>query len=252
MLARRKEFWGPRCIAPAMLKALCVLLALALHGSTFALGQEVATAEPETAEDFKETFDQSAPVSGGIVVGLRLGDAVGKLDPGDVRFVSTQQTLVCVRALTRDGRFFSNNKYAVTNQQTAASVRLQPVTREHKSELAGYNGSDYALKVFEARGVDCLPTDALHLPQMTSGPNLDTLTIMINASSRKVSLEAPVGARDIRCGYPPGGARIAFDQECSVNIAGIREGDARFTIAMDDGFATEKEVLLVSLKQPRR
>ncbi|MCQ1571250.1 hypothetical protein NFO65_10895 [Neorhizobium galegae] len=222
---------------------------LASIASVPAFAQEVAVATP--GEDFRESYDESAPVSGGVVVGLRLGDTPGKLDPDNVRFAMTQKTLVCVRALTRDGRYSANNEYTITSTQTAKSVRIFPVTKIHAAALAGYDGRDYALKVFEAKGKDCIPENAVHFPQLGPRGNSDVLTIMINASSRRVSLEAPAGATDIVCGAPAGGARIAFDQECRVNIHGIQDEVARFVIAMDDGFDTEKEPVLVSLRRNR-
>ncbi len=214
-----------------------------------AFAQEVAVATP--GENFRESYDESAAVSGGVVVGLRLGDTSGKLDPENVRFAMTQKTLVCVRALTRDGRYSANNEYTITSTQTAKSVRISPVTRKHRAALSGYDGRDYALKVFEAKGSDCIPDGALHFPQLGTGANADVLTIMINASSRRVTLEAPAGAADVVCGAPAGGARIAFDQECRVNVRGVQDEAARFVIAMDDGFDTEKEPVLVSLRHAR-
>ncbi|MGO7000461.1 hypothetical protein [Rhizobium leguminosarum] len=213
------------------------------------LAQDIANAHPQNAA-LDESFDPTAAVSGGVVVGLRIGEATGKLVVDNVQVVGASQSTVCVRAVTRDGRFSSNNKYVVQGASRAARLRLLPITTHYSKILSDYDSSDYALKVFAAAGNDCLPKDALNLPQIVpDASSRDVLTLLINSSSRRVSLEDVPGAPAARCNPISAGARIAFDHECRLDIAKLPSGPVKLTVDLDDGFAVEREDIRVALPE---
>ncbi len=224
-----------------------ISIALSTLWGTNGVAEDVAIAYPQTAA-LQESFDPTAAVSGGVVVGLRIGEPHGKLAVQDVQFVGTSQSTVCVRAVTRDGRFSSNNKYVIKGNGNATRVRLLPITTQYSKALAKYDGSEYALSVFVASGNDCAPKGALLLPQVVpQSQSPDILTVLVNSSSRRVFLRGGSGTNESSCELIPDGARIAFDSECRLNIANLRPGPINLTIAMDDGFGVEEEKILVAL-----
>src|SRR5262249_112960 len=145
------------------------------------LAQQVVEARPDPKADFNESFDPTAAVSGGVIVGTRLGEPTGKLAVGNIQLEATGETVLCVPALTRDGRFSSSNNYVFAGNpgQPASRLRLSPVTRQFGPKLSQYEAGDFAVAAFVAKDSECMSKGALHLPQLAvPGLNPRRLTIM--------------------------------------------------------------------------
>lgn len=199
-------------------------------------------------ETFNESYDATSAVSGGVVAGVRLGAAVGKVALDNIRLAGGANGIVCVRTMTRDGRFNSDNRYRFKDGEEQPSPPLSPVTRRFAKALAAYDAGDFAVNAFTAVGEDCIINEAVHLPQIVGArTERAKLFLLVNSSSRATVLKGPGIAGEVLCEPVAQGARIAYDHECVADVAGLPEGEATFTISMDDGFAPDDVAVKVFL-----
>lgn len=214
-------------------------MVMALHGG-ISVAQEALVVDifPPDVENFLESFDESRPVSGSALVGLRLGDAEGYVVPDEIVLLRPPTgATICVHAMTQDGRFSASNPYVLPQgPDSRVYLRLKPVTKDHRDELALYPADQLAVRAFVPNGDNCSPSGATHVPAVARGSELDVLYVFVNSKTQ--SVRASLG-QEILVDCEPAGtsAFIAFDQMCRVPIkAG---GLALLDLEFDDGFGSE-------------
>ena len=195
---------------------------------------------------FRENFDEAVPVTGNIVVGLRMGNGSGKVSVEDTFLAPPAAMNVCVRAVTKDGRFSASNVYRLASPEhisraaAAGKAHLLPVTRNYKENLSNYSMDDLAVSAF-AEGKDgCIPGVNPYLPQIVaSSPGSAALTILVNSGGRTSHLIHNSSKTTVSCNPLPGGARIAYNQKCVIDGVRLSEGINSFTLVLDDDFKDE-------------
>lgn len=200
---------------PTAATALAVagLLGAALSdvaGSSAASAQELQLVGP-----FREVLADRAPVSGRVLVGIRLGSASGPFQPSDLRLGAqpSDGASLCVRVVTRDGRYYALNGYTVAS-------RSGPGTIPYRTRLLdGYDAADVAVRVVETN--DChddaegrlLPTSTSRTPQDRE------LTVLLNPGRARASARLTADPRDdVTCDPPGEGPRTAFGAVCKLPV----------------------------------
>lgn len=210
---------------------------------------------PSSSDRMAETYDNTGPVAGSPLVGLRLGTVAGKLEVDEI-FVaqpSDGERIICVRSTTQDGRYSAQNLYEVqTGSSLRPAVRLSPVTQAYGEQLAAYEWNQFAVRAFVARQGKCSPANAVHLPRTTGERDGDgNLVVSLNARSRSATASLFArspgnGEKDVEqiaaaaCGSIEDTARIAFDTECVLQIPDVAMGKTVWLrVNFDDGFTVE-------------
>lgn len=231
-------------LKPLIISAVC--LALTTTGiPIIRIGHASSTTVAEIVADtgsFNESYDNAVPVSGSVIVGVQLGESDGNVLVKDTQIVFSNPVDVCVRVVTRDGRFSANNIYRVTTPLAdAKSVRLSPITLNYAQVLSNYKKDDTAISAFAARDGSCQPSEAAYLPQLVNpqqpGKNL---TILINSANRHCLLLLKNKQTQFRCQPISQGSKIAYDKKCQVAVESLSEGNNHFTLILDDGFDKEE------------
>lgn len=204
---------------------------------------------PELRADlssFRENFDEAVPVTGNIVVGLRMGNGSGRVSAEDTFLAPPAGMNVCVRAVTKDGRFSASNIYRfaspehVSRAAAAGKAHLLPVTRKYKENLGKYAMDDLAVCAFTEGKDGCTPGATPYLPQIVaSEPGPAALTVLVNSGGRTSRLTHNASKTTVQCTPLPDGARIAYNQKCVVEGARLAEGVNSFTLVLDDDFNDE-------------
>ncbi len=240
----RQSHAGGLCVA-----VLAVLLLVALGGGAY--GQPVAelTADPGS---FMESYDSAVPVSGSTVVGVRLGEADGTVAVRDTQLALLPTDEICVRSVTRDGRFSANNIYKLSSPASNRDrARLSPVTLSYAHELSAYKKDDFAVAAFTAQGGSCQPSEAIYLPELANPQRpWQHLTILINSGARYSVLIVDKSQQKVLCQRIAQGPLIVYDQKCQVVADLLSEGINDFTLVMDDGFGDESVPFQVMLPSP--
>ncbi|NEK17158.1 hypothetical protein [Rhizobium leguminosarum] len=230
---------------------------LVLSGTIFAIilpdesrSQEVADARPaDSGTTFNEAFDRTSAVSGGVIVGVKLGDFTGNVDVDNIQLGGNGDQTFCVRAVTSDGRFSSSNKYVAT-RAGATRLRISPVTKAYGDILSAYPAHDFAVEAFVAQSGACISHDAIHLPQIQADRRTsDKLIVLVNGNSRTVTMQNSKSLQAGKCTPVKGSTRIAYDSECVIEVGSFLGSVAVFNIGLDDGFAVEKQTLKVALPE---
>lgn len=204
---------------------------------------------PELRADlnsFRENFDEAVPVTGNIVVGLRMGNGSGKVSTDDTFLAPPEGMNVCVRAVTKDGRFSASNVYRFANPEqvsraaAAGKAHLLPVTRSYKENLSKYAIDDLAVSAFTESKEGCNPGVTPYLPQIVgSATGTAALTVFVNSGGRTTRLTHNSSKTTVPCNPLPNGARIAYNQKCVIEAARLNEGINNFTLVLDDDFRDE-------------
>lgn len=163
---------------------ISAVLCLTLLPTTL-FAQEIKLAETE----FREFVTENARVSGDIVMGVMLSDdssspALPYLSTANHWITSDAETQVCVRIVTKDGRYEAENTYVVPQryQQSSAEfpydgTRSDILTREPAAAL---------VKIGSCGSRDAVAVPVL--PQTETAPKLDLLHVFINAAGNAVDV----------------------------------------------------------------
>lgn len=190
---------------------------------------------------FKESYDSEVPVSGSTIVGVRLGHSDGNVAVDETMLAAVNSTDICVRTVTRDGRFSASNIYKSSGlPPKQQKVRLSPITLKYSKALSNYKFDDFAVFAFPAQDGACFPENVAFLPQLASNQTqLDQLTILINSSGRYSEIIIEHIGKKIYCQRFSQGSQIAYDQACEVDTSLLSTGNNRLKLVLDDGFEEE-------------
>lgn len=228
---------------------LCCFMTVALPGT---LSSNAFSAEPlpvieADAASFKESFDHVVPVSGNIIAGLRFGGGAKKISANGTFLAPPQGRDVCVRVVTRDGRFSASNIYRFVNDEqlsqanAAGRVHLSPITRNYAEKLANYIVDDLAVSAFMASEGGCAAGKTPYVPQIVSqGKENNVFTVLVNSGGRSCRLTLQSNSKSVQCARFSNGARIAYDQECVMDVTYLTPGINNFVLVLDDGFNEER------------
>lgn len=235
-----------------LLRFIALALLLLAAGPAAAQPAIVEAAPDSDEQNFNESYDASAPVSGSPLVGLRVGD-LPAVASNNVLVVGPpdQGGGVCLRVTTRDGRFSAANFYDVPVDATGKLVRVSPLTRQYVSELGRYPADEVAFRAFASATRDCSPGGAVNLPLYDGAPASNPqLVVFANGKSQPATAalyntdksEPPDGLAPIAivdCA-PAGGSMIAYDLVCAVPLPAGFSGHALLTVEFSDGFTTDR------------
>jgi hypothetical protein len=226
------------------MKAVAVLVMMVGLHFGVAAAQEAGVVDIAPAQDgqFRESYDDSRPVSGSALVGLRLGDAKGRVSPDDIVLLRPLHgQRFCVHSITQDGRFSASNLYLLPSDAPPSSyVRLKPMTRAYGDKLVAYPMNQLAVRAFVPKGDNCSPAEALHIPEVADGGNLDVLYVFVSSRTQTVSaaLSGQDGGAQVACEQAGDSAFIAYDQMCRIPLTLNKPGVAQLDLELNDGFSS--------------
>lgn len=219
----------------------CVAAILLGASPSAALAQpSVSEAAPTDPEAFREGFEPTK-LSSAIVTGLWIGgldrESVLEADllvPNTLSDEAGEADQICVRAMTRDGLFWSRNAY--TANLRADLWRIESITMKFENELRAYSLGDLFVTAGRPRaGGGC---DGV-LPALT--PVLrgdgDDLNIVVNSQGRIAEADF-IMQQDTRIAgvcTPTEQPRHVADTRCVFDLGAHRlSGDAMLEITLSD------------------
>lgn len=197
-----------------------------------------------------ESYDPDGAAGGSVLVGLRLGELAGALDPDDIKLVRPPSALFCVSAATQDGRYTATNPFSISDADSTASlVRPKPFTNK-QAVLSRYRSADFAVLGFAATSEDCAEKGAVLLPQVVGEyKDKSVLVVLANAGARlAVARLEPAGTSEGKCTPAGENARLRFDTICRVPLdLPVKATRAQLTIVFDDGFELDSHEYAIRL-----
>lgn len=227
------------------MRALAGGLAALVWTASGAMAQPVIVdAEAPAPEAFNESYDESSPVSGSPLVGLRLGTP--DVASGNVALIAGLAAFdgsLCLRVTSKDGRFHAANAYSLAPAPADALVRVTPLARKFAEALEGYGPTQVAIRAFASETAACMPAKAVNLPVLDGprSPGSD-LVVFANGKSQPAELAlltaAPEPVVEAPCDPAGDGANIAYDLVCRVSLPDDLAGRATLRLRFSDGFGT--------------
>ena len=165
-----------------------------LVAATPAAAQSAGVLKLSAPEDFREAYLDTPPIAGksrglvvgATIVGLRIDGPAARFDPQGIRVALgpsvSGASQICVRVISRDGRYSARARYAV-----AAGVGAEPVleTRTgYANELSGYKSTDMAIAVRSANSCDDVKSATIYAVDMGAGP-AKQLVVQLNAGEAR-------------------------------------------------------------------
>jgi hypothetical protein len=178
----------------------------------------------ELKDEINETYLDEAPVSGRVVAGVLLTGAVA----GDALLrlalpVSAAGSSICVKVMSRDGRYWAENTFALPNDFGTAPVPLEYPT-VYETYLKNLHFGELA--ILGSPGT-CGETenDELYLSAVHASGNAKQKVIVLINSGRSDTYIAvkniPAFKRPARCKMIEEGRRTGFDTECQIDLTGV-------------------------------
>jgi hypothetical protein len=211
--------------------------------------QELTLADPK---DFYEAFvDSAAPsalqgdirggaarVVGATIVGLRFGGPAGSFDPKNIHVqigsdAGVAGKVLCMRALSRDGRYFARAQYQIPSAGVAAP--LLDFRTNFLSRLQAYGAGDLAILVSGRQS--CNDAKELQNFAIAHGvpPGATQLIVQIRAGDSRV--RAQLGQNNaaitpaIICEKLQNGPTVAYTSECALPLpASVKSGTYQLSI----------------------
>lgn len=234
------------------------ILSSTVHAQSYNFAA-LATPVEKDEEKFVEYVDPRPDVSGSPLVGIRLGEINGKINVDNVYIViplHKKELSICISNTTKDGRYFSENLYAITYlEENASFARVRPFTVKESKNLKTYNAEDVAVLAFYEESGRCLTKDATYLPQIISSTKKpDNLKLQINSSARitKAFLQLNTNDEPVpikgTCEAVCGNACLTFDTECTFSQLSVpKAGKTNLKLVFDDGFGEDVHEFMLLL-----
>ena len=181
-------------------------------------------------QSFAEAYLDQPPgptralVVGAVVVGVRLDGPDTPFNPAALRVRLGKSTpasdeRLCLRVISRDGRYSAKAQYAANTQEPAPILEFNTA---YKAVLAGYSNRDVATNAFRAQRCDG-PGDVQYVAsQLTPNPAGRTLLVQIRAGEARVRAQLsqgkdPVGDA-ILCERYASGPTVGFTAQCQIKL----------------------------------
>jgi len=155
--------------------------------------------------------------------------------------------IICVRSISRDGRYSANIAYTIgLGQRSGGPLPLNPLTKRYDDVLTSYPEEQIAIRAFLAVDQTCSPAGALNLPILTGAEQgSDKLVVDVNGKSQAARTElfelsdsgdeAKALASAV-CDRAGSGALISFDLVCTLRLPKMANQRVRLELDLDDGF----------------
>ncbi|MGM0569546.1 hypothetical protein [Marinobacter sp.] len=196
---------------------LPVLVALVLLPSLTAAQDVVARLKGNGLE---ESFTEEASVSGRVVAGVLAGSATASDALALYASAARSSNDICVRVISRDGLYWSENTFTWPKGADASLVPLQYQSR-YREQLARYDARDLAILGYEG---DCQQVPDGPLLVAARGTDADrpsTLDILVNSGRSDtfaVLTNLVAGPQTIACQAITAGRRTGYDTVCTVPL----------------------------------
>lgn len=221
----RREFFVPRraaglLVISILITTLAFCLVVGAQGNLLQLAGEGA---------FREMLLDAPPppsrgaLVGASIVGVRLDGPPSDFDPKGVRVLLGQghavKDLLCVRFISRDGRYSAQARYRLVSG--VGPIPVLETKTSYEKQLAGYRSTDMAIMARSARSCD--DSKGGDLFAVVLGPTSNSpLVVLINGGDARV--RAQLGQNNnavtqaVVCTPVMGQVRVGFTQECRLNL----------------------------------
>jgi hypothetical protein len=190
---------------------------------------------------FYEAFlDQPPPswrspglIVGATIVGLRFDEPTGRFNPAILRVRLGETTprsegTLCLRVISRDGRYFARSQYNVVSGTTPTPLVEYPTLRA--KILADYSDRDVAVSAFKSANCNDQNSIEFLAAQLTPSVSAKQLFVQIRAGEARVRAQltrdnAPV-TQLVLCNLLADGPTVGFSSECSIKLPdGLKSGN---------------------------
>lgn len=174
-------------------------------------------------DGFREQLVQEASVSGRVVTGVLLADSPAAHSLALFSAPLEAGADVCVRVVSRDGLYWSENTFRWPAAAGVDVVRLQYPSRY---DLSHYGGTELSVLAYEGDCSEARSGPVLVALRGDSGPEPEALDIFVNSGRADTFavLTPPGGATTtIACHLIREGRRTGYDTICTVPLAGSRD-----------------------------
>lgn len=196
-----------------------MVVALTFFASPSA-GQEVVARLK--GDGLEERFTREAPVSGRVIAGVLAGSS--SASDRLALYASHARTSddICVRVLSRDGLYWSENTFTWPVGAEALLVPLEYQSR-YQQQLSGYSEQDLAILAYEGDCRQATAGTALVAARGKNDNEPDSLTLLIN-SGRSDTFAVLTNLQDgpltHACEAVEAGRRTGYDRVCRLPLAG--------------------------------
>lgn len=221
-----------------------------------------AVAQPLAGGRFYESYDDRVPSSTTTLVGLRIGNGAKQVNPGEIfiPLAADQPAHFCVKAVTQDGRYSSENPYRVVVEEPGPALALlDPLTIDYEDVLSDYQLDEFAIQAFYRQGSEdplrwCDPVQPIYLPFIAERNQQPILHAFVNTGlgNRTVKLILMADGEEREnvgvCRPSGASAKIAYDVHCTVIFSVDAEPSyATLMIELNTMFAVEELTFRVYL-----
>ncbi|PPI84482.1 hypothetical protein KEHDKFFH_09415 [Marinobacter maroccanus] len=181
-------------------------------------------------KDFQEVLTEEASVGGRVVAGVLSSNARAAQALSLFSSPARESEDVCVRVISRDGLYWSENTFRWPSGSNADTVRLQDLS---KYDLSRYAETDLSVLGYEG---DCSEAHSGPVLIAVRGDNPrlpDSLDIFVNSgrSDTFAVITSPdIAASTIACHLIRKGRRTGYDTICTVPIANTGTGSLAIRI----------------------
>ncbi|MHA6298561.1 hypothetical protein [Devosia sp. CAU 1758] len=213
-------------------------------------------------DNFYEEFDEVPNVSGGQLLGLRLEGGSKWPSVTSPIFLKppSDTSAICIRVATQDGRYRASNPFVVPEADELANIRLATLTRSYLTILSRYVTDEIAVRAYVPEQPDCSAQSAINLPFVSEiGADLNTLVLYVNSGGLDVRASLFLSeAEEAMGGVPIASAvckglgtsgRIAYNNQCRIELDAAPARVALLRIDFDDGFSESYLRALVALPE---
>ncbi|SFM98077.1 hypothetical protein [Marinobacter pelagius] len=202
-----------------------IVLAISFFGVFFSQASSAQDALAELkGDDFQERLTEEASVSGRVVAGVLSSGTMAAHALSLFSSPAREGEDVCVRVISRDGLYWSENTFRWPAVSEADAVRLQYKSRY---DLSRYAETDLSVLGYEG---DCSEAQSGPVLIAARGNNHklpDSLDIFVNSgrSDTFAVITSPdIEARTLACRLIREGRRTGYDTICTVPIADSATG----------------------------
>ena len=206
-------------------KSYCAAIAVATMWSAMGTAQDAKLALADS-DGFQEMMLDQAPktrgmVVGASIVGLRFDSPARRYDPREIRVAlgrAPSNDLLCVKFLSRDGRYSAQGRYKL-GPTTPADPVLEVKTSFEK-QLGGYNTTDMAILAQTAKSCDGARNANLFAVDLGSS-NSGEIVVQLNAGDGRVRAQLGQNNSAVSdaavCAPVAGEVRAGFTQDCRLH-----------------------------------
>ncbi|KQY25927.1 hypothetical protein [Rhizobium sp. Root483D2] len=204
---------------------------LSLHAGSVRAEEQGPSLELANAPGFTERYAGNTQVNGQFISGLAYAGKTtsgvfSDLRIGLLRDVAAAPSMLCIRVVTDDGRYWAANMYRANG---AFDVPPKvPISTKYAEQLDMY-GADSVLMLATLAGNCNEAIGKVYVPGIIGGKSPEPMLVAyVNVSQSKVLASLQAEDKSLvekgKCRKPTGGPRVTYSHVCEIPVPGSMRG----------------------------